>query len=79
MATLTGTTLFKTPEPRPETPIDKTTRAAAEIIDGETKRRENKTARLRKARLERETGVSVKPVASVSNRARAKPSVKAIK
>ncbi len=49
------TDVFKDPKPK-ETVMDKTTRAAWEILDEETERREVKTARLRKARLEREGG-----------------------
>ena len=79
MAKLTKTTLFTTPAPRAETPMDRTTRAATEIIDDETERRESKTARLRKARLDQAASATVKPVAPVSKRPRAKPRGKAIK
>lgn len=79
MAKLTKTTLVTTPDPRPETPMDRTTRAVAEIIDGQTAKRESKTARLRKARLEREASTQVKAVAPKPKRARAKSQVKAIK
>ena len=54
MAKLTKETLFKQPATRAETVLDKTTRAAKEIIDGENEERTSKTMRLRKARLERE-------------------------
>ncbi|MFC7704278.1 hypothetical protein ACFQXB_08740 [Plastorhodobacter daqingensis] len=39
--------------PRPETALDRTTRAAQEIIDSETRKRDDKTERLRLARIER--------------------------
>jgi len=54
MAKLTKNTLFKADKPRAETLIDRTTRAAKEILEDEAEQRELKTARLRKARLERE-------------------------
>ena len=72
MAEPTKTTAFTTPDPRPETPMDKTTRAAMEIIDGQTKQRHVKTARLRKARLERADRAPIKTAAPKSKRARAK-------
>jgi hypothetical protein len=61
MTKLTKTTLFKTVKPRAETPMDKTTRAAREILDGEAERNQVKTARLRKARLEREVSAPALP------------------
>lgn len=54
MAKPTKVTLFKSEKPRAETLMDKTTRAAMEIVDDETEQRHLKTERLRKARLERE-------------------------
>ncbi|SLN60198.1 hypothetical protein ROG8370_02774 [Roseovarius gaetbuli] len=54
MTTLTKTTVFKTLKPRAETALDKTTRAAKGILEGEAEKSQVKTARLRKARLERE-------------------------
>ena len=78
MAELTKTTAFTTPDPRPQTPMDKITLAATEIIDGETKQSQVKTARLRKARLDREAGAPVKTVAPKSKGARAKTRLKAI-
>jgi hypothetical protein len=56
MTKLTKTTLFKPVKPRAETTMDKTTRAARDILDGEAEENQVKTARLRKARLEREAG-----------------------
>ncbi|QIE47875.1 hypothetical protein G5B38_19830 (plasmid) [Pseudohalocynthiibacter aestuariivivens] len=79
MTKLTRTTLFTTPAPRPETPMDRTTRAVTEIIDAQTEKREIKTARLRKARLEREAGTQVKAVAPKSKRVSTKSPAKAIK
>ena len=48
------TSVFKPTAPRSETLMDKISRAAGQIIDDETEQRALKTARLRKARLERE-------------------------
>ena len=45
---------FNPARPRTETAMEKTTRAANEIIDEQNAQRDRKTARLRKARLERE-------------------------
>lgn len=56
MKRLTKTTLFKTSVPRSETLLDRTTRAAREILDDETEKRQDKTERLRKARLAKEAG-----------------------
>ncbi|MFZ7089930.1 hypothetical protein [Primorskyibacter sp. 2E233] len=56
MTKLTKTTLFKDPKPRAETVMDKTTRVVREILQEETKERDTRTMRLRKARLEREAG-----------------------
>lgn len=77
MAKLTKTTLFTTPESRPETPLDKTTHAVTKIIGAETEQRQIKTARLRKARLEREASARVKANKPATTEARAKPRVKA--
>lgn len=54
MTRLSKKTLFKTSVPRAETAMEKTTRLVRGILDDETERRELKTTRLRKARLERE-------------------------
>ena len=54
MAKITKDTLFTAGKPRAESLIDRTTRAAREIVEDEAEQRELKTARLRKARLERE-------------------------
>lgn len=44
---------FTTTEPRIETPLERTIRASKEITENETEKREEKTARLRRTRLER--------------------------
>ncbi|WP_439522299.1 hypothetical protein [Marivita sp.] len=54
MAKLNKDTLFKPAAPRAETVMDKTTRVVRDILDTETEKREAKTQRLRKTRLERE-------------------------
>ncbi|CUH65507.1 hypothetical protein TG4357_01903 [Thalassovita gelatinovora] len=70
MAKITKDTLFKAEKPRAETLIDKTTRAAWEILDDEAEKRETKTARLRKARLEREASTVTKaPQAQIKDAA----------
>ena len=67
MAKFVTTTLFKASTPRAETLMDKTTRAATEILNEEKKQRKTKTERLRKARLEREAGTPVEaPKASLN-------------
>ena len=73
MAKLTKTTLFKDAKPKAETVMDKTTRAAREILDEENERREVKTARLRKARLEREAGTPEPAPKPARKTSRAKP------
>lgn len=44
---------FTAAQPRTETPLEKTIRASKEITENETAKREEKTARLRRTRLER--------------------------
>jgi hypothetical protein len=56
VAKLKKTDLFTTTQPRSETPLEKTIRASREITDAEAKEREEKTARLRKARHDSEAG-----------------------
>lgn len=46
MAKLTKDTLFKAPQPRAETVMDKTTRVVREMLDTETEQREAKTLSL---------------------------------
>ncbi|WP_146345534.1 hypothetical protein [Falsiphaeobacter marinintestinus] len=74
MAKLTKNTLFKPAAPRAETLGDKTTRAVRLILDEEMEKREAKTDRLRKARLEREAfskpeAPKVKPKAKAAPKA----------
>jgi len=73
MAKPTKITLFKDPKPKAETLMDKTTRAAREILDDENERREVKTARLRKARLEREASTPEPAPKPEKKTSRAKP------
>lgn len=54
MARSTKETLLGRPNVTSGSLIDKTTRLAWEIVDAETREREERTARLRKTRLERE-------------------------
>lgn len=68
MAKPTKDTLFKQPATRAETVLDKTTRAAREIIDDEMEARATKTMRLRKARLEREAHAEPPQAASPSRK-----------
>jgi len=49
------TTLFRPAIPRADAPMDKTTRAARDILDDEVEMRLAKTGRRRKAGLERES------------------------
>ncbi len=73
MAKPTKITLFKDPKPKAETLMDKTTRAVRQILDEETERREVKTARLRKARLEREASAPDPAPKKARRSPRAKP------
>lgn len=64
MARLNKATLFKdlpTRTGRSETPIDKTTRAARDILEHEKEQRDVKTDRLRKARLAHEAATPEEP------------------
>ncbi|MFC4669910.1 hypothetical protein ACFO5X_15200 [Seohaeicola nanhaiensis] len=76
MARLSKTTLFKDVPQRSETPMDKTTRAAKEILDHEKEVREGKTDRLRKARLAHEAATPSEPPKKAT---RKKPAAKADK
>jgi len=58
--------IFRTPDTRPETPMEKTTREVKERIDAETEKRHVKVAGLRKARLEKEAQTSGDTAASKS-------------
>ena len=66
-------TMFKVAASRPETLMDRVSRAAKEIVTDESQQRADKTARLRKARLEREAGTSAEPPSAAPARARTKP------
>lgn len=55
MAKLKKTDVFTTAQPS-ETSLERTLRASKEITDAEAKEREEKTARLRKARHDSEAG-----------------------
>lgn len=54
MAKPTQKNVFKAYDSKPETALDKTTRIVRKMADDEAEQRQNKIARLRKARLERE-------------------------
>lgn len=54
MARSTKETLLGHSDSKSDSLIDKTTRLAWEIVDAETREREERSARLRKTRLERE-------------------------
>ncbi|MFZ3584645.1 hypothetical protein ACOI1H_21160 [Loktanella sp. DJP18] len=60
----TVSNIFRTPDPRPETPMEKTTREVKERLDAETEKRQVKVAGLRKARLEKEAHASGDAAAS---------------
>ena len=77
MTKLTKTTLFRAPQPGKETPMDKTTRVVREILENETEKRQAKTSRLRKARLEREAVAPVDASTPTPVGQRKKPRVKA--
>ena len=64
MANLAKTIAF-TPDSSPkETPMDKTTRIVRRITDNEAEVRHQKTARLRKARFEKQAGGVVETIAT---------------
>lgn len=54
MAKLTKTNAFKAYDPKPETPMDKTTRLVREMADEDAEKRQAQITRLRNARLERD-------------------------
>jgi len=60
MAKLTETSVFKAHNPKPETPMDKTTRVVRKMVDDEAEKRQVKMDRLRNARLEREASTPAK-------------------
>lgn len=69
--------IARTPEPWPETPMEKTTREVRERLDGEAQKREAKTMRLRVARLEREASAPVEVSASKTKTVHKAPRAKA--
>ncbi len=69
--------ILQTPEPRPETPMEKTTREVRERLDDEAQKRRAKMARLRAARLEREASTPAASIAPKSKVARKVPRVNA--
>jgi hypothetical protein len=77
VSNLTKSTVFETSASRAETPMDKTTRAAREILDAETEHREAKTARLRKARRDSNPSPADKVIVPTTSGARRKPRTKA--
>lgn len=79
MAKFTKAKVFNTSTPRAETLMDKTTRVVRGILAEETEHRHFKTARLRKARLEREVGSQAEAPTATSNGAGKKPRTKAVK
>jgi len=66
MTKLTKLDGLPTAQARNETAMEKTTRAVKEITDAEAKEREDKMARLRKARHESEADASEKTTAAKS-------------
>lgn len=66
MSKLSKSEPFNPGKPRAETAMEKTTRAANEILNEEKAQRERKTEHLRKARLEREAGESLEVDATAS-------------
>jgi hypothetical protein len=72
----TKTTLFNRPASRAETPMDKTTRIVREIQKEEMANADIKTARLRKARLEREANAAAKATAATVDTKRKKSRAK---
>ncbi len=67
----------RTPEPRPEAPMDRTTQKVRERLDGEAQKREAKTMRLRATRLEREASAPVEVSASKTKAVHKAPRAKA--
>jgi len=72
MAKLTKTSVFKAGNPRPETPMDKTTRIVRKLVDEEAEQRLAKLTRLRNARLEREANTPPSPIVKKRKAAAAK-------
>jgi len=59
MVKLAHTTIYSPSKSQKETQMDKTSRAVRVITQGETEKRQGKTARLRKVRLEKEEDTPV--------------------
>lgn len=76
MAKLTKTTAFKTHIPKPETPMEKTTRIVRDMVDEEADQRQVKIARLRKARLEREANTPSETTAATRKKRPSKAVIK---
>lgn len=72
MANLAKTTAFTSDSTPKETPLDKTTRIVRRITEDEADLRHKKTARLRKARFEKESGEVVETIAAAPRRTRKK-------
>ncbi len=64
MAKLTKTSVFKSYDTKPETPMDKTTRVVRKMVDDDAEERQAKITRLRNARLEREANTPRKTTAT---------------
>lgn len=79
MTKLTKTSLFKASKPRNETPMEKTTRAVREILASEADTQNAKTARLRKARMERDASTPATPPAAKPKTVRKKVVAKGAK
>jgi hypothetical protein len=70
MANLAKTTAFMSPSAPKETPLDKTTRIVRRITEDEAELRQKKTASLRKARFEKESGEVVETLSAAPRRTR---------
>ena len=72
MANLAKTTAIMSPSAPKETPLDKTARIVRRITEDEAELRHKKTARLRKARFEKESGEVVETLSSAPRGTRKK-------
>lgn len=72
MANLAKSTFFTSDSSTKETPLDKTTRIVRRITEDEAEVRHQKTARLRKARFESESGEVAETIAAAPRRTRKK-------
>lgn len=73
MAKIIDSTVFKNPNSVTEQPIDKTTRTVRRIVAEEAQQRQDKMARLRKTRLEREASTPKKTAVTGHKKAPRKP------